>query len=196
MKKQKVRVIALSGLMLGLLIYFLFLLHQVEAAFDAPAEFIPTRIYSNVTRIAPGQTRQPIERKLKSLGYRIQYQENNLSFTLHSPNYPEHLIPEDHVTTKLKDKKITLQFDGLKGNATLESILSDEGNVNDFYLEPEFVATLTADKSQIREVLKFSEFPKGIPDAIVAAEDQHFYEHFGIDPRGFARALWVNLKTL
>ncbi len=175
---------------------FTALCERVRLPIDAPAEFIPTRIYSNVTRIAPGQARQPIERKLKSLGYKIQYQENNLSFTLHSPNYPEHLIPEDHVTAKLKDKKINLQFDGPKGNATLESIVTDDGNVNDFYLEPEFVAALTADKSQIREVLKFSEFPKGIPDAIVAAEDQHFYEHFGIDPRGFARALWVNLKTL
>jgi penicillin-binding protein 1B len=196
MKKKKIKVMALSGIVLGLLIYFFFLLHQVEAAFESPNEFIPTRIYSNVTRVAPGQARLPIERKLKSLGYKIQYRDQNLSFTLHSPNYPDHLLPTDHITPQLKDQLITLQFDGTENDASLDAIVTPSGNVNDFYLEPEFVAALTAEKSQIREVLKFDEFPKGISDAIVAAEDQHFYEHFGIDPRGFARAIWVNLKTL
>ncbi|MHA0111191.1 transglycosylase domain-containing protein, partial [Klebsiella pneumoniae] len=66
----------------------------------------------------------------------------------------------------------------------------------EFYLEPEFVATLNSDKSQIREVLKFEEYPKTIPDAVMAAEDQHFYEHFGVDPKGIARSIFVNLRTL
>ncbi len=196
MKKQKVKWLAMSGIFVSLLIYFLFLLHQVEIAFEAPAEFIPTRIYSDVTRVAPGQVRQPIEKKLLSLGYKITKKDEDLTFVLHSPNYPEHLLPENHITPKLKDQSITLHFDGNSKDSNLESIITPSGNVNDFYLEPEFVAALTADKSQIREVLKFADFPKAIPDAIVAAEDQHFYEHFGIDPRGFARAIWVNLKTL
>jgi len=196
MKKQKLLWIGAAGILIALAIYFLYLLHQVEVAFNAPAEFIPTRIYSDVTRVAPGQARQPIEKKLKSLGYSLSEKGDSLSFTLHSPQYPEHLLPENHITLQLKDKKITLQFDGSKPDSILENIDGASGSVNDFFLEPEFVATLTADKSQIREVLKFEEFPKSIPDAIVAAEDQHFYEHFGIDPRGFARALWVDLKTL
>src|SRR6185312_5770167 len=31
--------------------------------------------------------------------------------------------------------------------------------------------------------------------AIIAIEDQHFLDHKGLDPRGLARAIWVNLKT-
>ena len=196
MKKHKLRWILLIAIISSLVIYFLYLLHQVEIAFDAPAEFIPTRIYSNVTRVAPGQARQPIEKKLKSLGYSATEKGDELSFTLHSPQYPEHLLPDNHITLQLKDKKIRLHFDGTKPESLLENIESETGSINDFYLEPEFVATLSATKSQIREVLKFDEFPKSIPDAIVSAEDQHFYEHFGIDPRGFARAIFVDLKTL
>ena len=196
MKKHKLRWLAIAVIFSSLTFYFLYLLHQVEVAFDAPAEFIPTRIYSDVSRIAPGQARQPIDKKLKSLGYNIQEKGNDLSITLHSPQYPEHLVPEKHITLQLKDKKINLHFDGTGEGSLLESIDSDIGSVNEFYLEPEFIATLNADKSQIREVLKFDEFPKSIPEAIVATEDQHFYEHFGIDPRGFARALFVDLKTL
>jgi penicillin-binding protein 1B len=195
-KNQKPLLIICGVILVALISYFLFLLKQVETAFDSPAEFIPTRIYSSVEKIAPPMARGSIERKLKALGYTVSTEGSSISFILHSPQYPDYLIPENHVTFDLKDKKLTLRFEGSTPNSSLESIESPSGAVNDFYLEPEFVATLSSDKSQIREVLKFEEFPKGIPDGVMAAEDQHFYEHFGIDPRGFVRAILVNLKTL
>jgi len=174
---------------------FLFLLKQVEEAFEAQNEFIPTRIYSNVTRIAPPLARALIEHKLHALGYTVTAQGSDLAFTLHSPSYPDYLIPENNPTLKLKDKQITLHFEGTDADSSLSSIDSETGPVNEFYLEPEFVATLSSDKSQIREIFKFEEFPKTIPDAVMAAEDNHFYEHHGIDPRGFARAILVDIKT-
>ena len=175
---------------------FYYILKQVEVAFETPNEFIPTRIYSNVTRISPPQARGAVEKKLHALGYTPEVRGTDLSFILHSPQYPDYLIPNNDPTFKLKDKRVTFHFDGTSGDSSLSSISSEVGEVNDVYLEPEFVATLNSDKSQIREVLKFEDFPKAIPDGVMAAEDQHFYEHFGIDPRGLARALFVDLKTL
>lgn len=195
-KKQKFIIIACSAILAALIFNFLYLLTQVKTAFESPAEFIPTRIYSSVAKIAPPQARGPIERKLKALGYTPEASGSSLSFILHSPQYPEVLIPEAHPTYDLQDKKLTLQFEGNNPDSALESIESEGNGVNEFYLEPEFVATLSSDKSQIRELLKFEEFPSGIPNGVMAAEDQHFYEHFGIDPRGFIRAILVNLKTL
>jgi len=176
--------------------FFFYLLKQVELAFNTPTEFIPTRIFSNVTRIAPPLAKGTVEQKLKALGYPEKAGGNDLTFTLHSPEYPEYLLPPGNPTLRLKDKSITLHFDGNSPDSRLSSIESEGIEVNDLYLEPEFVATLSSDKSQIREVLKFEEFPKTIPDAVMAAEDTRFYEHFGIDPRGFLRAIFVNLKTL
>lgn len=34
--------------------------------------------------------------------------------------------------------------------------------------------------------------PRHVPDAFLAIEDRRFYSHFGIDPRGIARAAWRN----
>ena len=195
-KKRKSLIGIAAGILAALSIYFFILLKQVEIAFDSPAEFIPTRIYSSVTRIAPPMPRGFVEKKLKALGYALQVKDREIKFTLHSPHYPDYLVPENHPTLKLKDKAITLRFDSESLDSTLDSIESESGPVNEFYLEPEFVAALSSDKSQIREVLKFEEFPKSIPDAVMAAEDQHFYEHFGIDPRGFIRAILVDIKTL
>ena len=37
--------------------------------------------------------------------------------------------------------------------------------------------------------------PKALPQAIMATEDRRFYDHFGLDLIGLARAFWVNLKA-
>src|SRR5438093_717133 len=43
--------------------------------------------------------------------------------------------------------------------------------------------------------LSLSEVPSYLPWAVMAIEDRRFYSHSGIDPRGLARAMWVNLRT-
>jgi penicillin-binding protein 1B len=196
-------------------IYFFYLLNQVQTAFNVTQDYLPTQIYSSVTRISAPMPRAYIERKLKGLGYVLKTQQNQLIFTLHSPTYPDYLLPAQHPTRSLMDQPIRLTFESQSDSAPLQSIVSvqgkDEIEVNEFYLEPEFLAPLTPNreastgsdgsnpepkKDQIREFLKLAEFPKNVPDAVMAAEDQHFYSHFGIDPRGFVRALWYNLKTL
>ena len=37
--------------------------------------------------------------------------------------------------------------------------------------------------------------PPYLPRAVLAIEDRRFYSHFGIDPFGVARAIWVNIRT-
>lgn len=37
--------------------------------------------------------------------------------------------------------------------------------------------------------------PPHVPGAVIAVEDRRFYEHHGVDPRGLARAMWVNLQA-
>jgi penicillin-binding protein 1A len=43
------------------------------------------------------------------------------------------------------------------------------------------------------ESVKIDDLPPYLPAAVVATEDRRFYGHFGIDPIGFARAVYVNL---
>ncbi|MEK6638990.1 MAG: transglycosylase domain-containing protein [Pseudomonadota bacterium] len=42
--------------------------------------------------------------------------------------------------------------------------------------------------------VKVGALPPHVKDAFLAIEDRRFYSHFGIDPRGLARALWSNLR--
>ncbi|SHK43307.1 penicillin-binding protein 1A [Selenomonas ruminantium] len=45
-----------------------------------------------------------------------------------------------------------------------------------------------------RRPVKIAQVPKQLQDAFVAVEDNRFYEHSGVDPRGIARALYTNIR--
>ena len=47
----------------------------------------------------------------------------------------------------------------------------------------------------VGDPLRLSDLPRTLPAAAVSVEDRRFYSHFGIDPIGIARAIWVNITT-
>jgi len=49
---------------------------------------------------------------------------------------------------------------------------------------------------QQRVFVPFDSIPQRVIDAFLSAEDQHFYDHQGIDPIGIARAALMNLRSL
>ncbi len=55
---------------------------------------------------------------------------------------------------------------------------------------------LIAQFGEIRRIpLKLEEIPQPLIDAFLATEDQRFYKHFGIDPIGIARAVFLIVST-
>jgi penicillin-binding protein 1B len=183
-------------------IYLWGLYGQLRTAFNRQDQFVPTRFYSDVTRISPPQSRAFIEERLKSLLYNFRANGNQITFNLHPVDYPVYLIPETHPILNAGDlqlQPITLNFTGIRPESLLQSIELGSQEIPDLYLEPEIVATLSksgdSGKKQIRALLGFANIPANIWRAVIAIEDQHFMEHGGLDPRGIARAIWVNLKT-
>ena len=43
--------------------------------------------------------------------------------------------------------------------------------------------------------LKYEDIPPVVLNAVIATEDSRFYEHFGVDPVGILRALYIAVKT-
>ena len=60
--------------------------------------------------------------------------------------------------------------------------------------EPELAAELSGAKKVRREPAASEEIPDALKHAVIAAEDRRFYSHWGIDPRGIARALWHDVS--
>jgi 1A family penicillin-binding protein len=188
-------------------IYLGVLYGQLKTAFNRQVQFVPTRIYSDVTRISTPETRAYVEEKLKNLAYVTSSTGNEIHFRLHSSDYPSYLIPDNHPQIAQMGSPdgaqadVTLSFSGTGGDDLLQSVHLGGKEVQDLYLEPELVTTLTRSgklqdgKKEIRTLLKFDEVPALMWKAIIATEDNHFLEHSGLDPRGLARAILIDLRT-
>ena len=48
---------------------------------------------------------------------------------------------------------------------------------------------------EIRRIMPYREIPKTLIDALLAAEDERFFTHFGLDPKGIARAALANIAS-
>lgn len=47
----------------------------------------------------------------------------------------------------------------------------------------------------VGEIVPVAEMPPHLPQAVMAIEDRRFYDHFGVDPWGLARALFANVEA-
>jgi penicillin-binding protein 1B len=203
------KLLILAAAILGLLVIaFGFTLragfNQLEAAFNHENEFIPTRLFSDIQRISAPYGKTRLLKRLKALGYATTpIAGDGIEITLHPLDYPaEALLPPEHVTFTLPGKTVRFTFDAEK-KSSLAKIEIKNGDhleeIPEVFLEPEIIATLSRSdpegKREIRRILKFEDFPAPIWQAIISIEDPRFLEHSGLDPRGIARALWVNLKN-
>lgn len=69
-------------------------------------------------------------------------------------------------------------------------------------VSPPQVTLLAADGTPIarngaivEQPVEVQKLPKHVAQAFIAIEDRRFYNHWGIDPRGIARATWNNITT-
>jgi penicillin-binding protein 1B len=62
-------------------------------------------------------------------------------------------------------------------------------------LEPELLASLSNSEHEKRKVVQYEDLPAHLVNAIIAIEDRRFFEHKGIDYRGLARAVWINVTN-
>lgn len=72
--------------------------------------------------------------------------------------------------------------------------LRDQTERTQYLLEPELITNLFDRKREKRRIVHFNDIPKVLVNALLAAEDKHFFQHSGFDPIGMGRALWVDLK--
>jgi len=179
--------------------YFFILDYWIRSKFESHRWNLPSRIYSDSFYLYPDQkkTVEEVERRLERLEYKrvagpvkavgefSRLGASILSVYLHNFAYP---------SEEFLGFPITIEFSstGLKRIQRM-----DDGEVlNTLKLEPELIASIFDQKMEDRTVISINEMPQALIDAVVAIEDERFYEHHGIDPLSILRAFLTDLLHL
>lgn len=81
-------------------------------------------------------------------------------------------------------------------NSEVDKIFDVSGNeIPAIALEPVLIAQLNQGGAEARKSIPIDQIPHTLMKGIVLVEDQRFLEHIGIDPRGIARSMYVNLRS-
>jgi len=176
-----------SGLIIGIYLGVLYL--DLKTVFENQKALEPTRIYSDVVRITLSQSLTEVQERLRGSNYQAQGKFPYWQWDLHPADYPSHLVPEDYP----RKSTVRIHFDN---KSLVDSIQLGDQPVSEVFLEPKLMAVIPNQPSDtFRTPLKLEEIPSLVWQAIIAIEDQHFLDHKGLDGKGLARALWVDIKT-
>lgn len=181
---------------LGLSGYLYYLDVTIREAFDGRKFAVPARVYGRALEVYPGLKLTPAQlvEELRSVGYR------------------EHPRPEEDATYRytLTGVEFTSRefafWDGLQPTQRLRvefadglvAMIQERGAVDKdlplLRLEPPQIGGIYPGHNEDRDLLRLSQVPQPLIDALLAIEDRKFYTHWGIDPRGIARALYKTLS--
>lgn len=73
--------------------------------------------------------------------------------------------------------------------------LRDQTERTQYLLEPELITNLFGRTREKRRIVHFNDIPMVMVNAVLAAEDKHFFQHSGFDPFGIMRAAWRDVTT-
>jgi penicillin-binding protein 1B len=191
-------IVTSSGLVFGAW-YLRRLEETVTAKFEGQKWRFPSKIYSDSYLFYVGINLrfQDLLEKLRRLGYhesqsppkargeyRLQPSRGAFEIYLHDFSYPTEKFKGFPARFSMQGTTITR----IENSTTGEELFSLE-------LEPELVTGLYDRVWEERRVVSLKEVPPLIIKAILAVEDERFYQHHGIDPVSIARAAWVNLRS-
>ncbi|MFN0279961.1 MAG: transglycosylase domain-containing protein [Pyrinomonadaceae bacterium] len=130
---------------------------------------------------------------LKSAGY---IERNNQADASRSRYVVEGDIVgiEPGMTAFIDGKKVfpslTVKFGKEQKSVAAIGDRDTSAQVNEAKLEPKILSSIAAEGDGRRKTVKFNDLPPHLVKAITNTEDRAFFEHYGVNFRGIARALW------
>lgn len=158
--------------------------------------FTPTAgIYSapKTLKAGDGATLQELIEYLKSAGYIEKNAKADPTRSRYSIQEDKLLI-EPGATAVINGAKVfaPLQVKFAKDGKSVAAIQDlESGKIEpQSKLEPKMLSTIAAEGDGRRKVVNFADLPPHLIKAITVTEDRAFFEHYGVNFRGIARAAW------
>lgn len=187
---------AFLGAMLGVVTWVAIIDFQVRREFQSLQWALPARIYARPIELFVGAhlSATDLTDNLERLGYRrattitgpgeFQISGTTTRFWTRGFDFWDGEEPSVYVEVNFAGQRVS----SLRGDSASNPLALVR-------LEPVEISQINPETGEDRLPLTRQSVPDALVNAVIAVEDQHFYEHFGIDPRGIARALLTNMRS-
>jgi penicillin-binding protein 1B len=179
--------------LVALAIYVMRLDSIVRTKFDGQRWEIPAKVYARPLELYVGSTvdAKSIKDELTLLGYKnnADYQTPG-SFTNNGGTMFIHTRGFNFGTSLEPEQVLKVQF----GPLAITDIQSTQTNSSGVVrLEPVLIGGIYPRINEDRVLIKLSDTPQQLIEALIATEDRSFYQHHGISIRGLGRAVMSNV---
>ena len=183
-------------MIISMLLYCWYLSVQIDERFSGRRWSVPSRIFSDITILYPGQkiNRTLFHEKLHRLGYRDVGHEPQSKGELRTSTTSVDLFLHDLNVPSRRREGIGVKIRFMRN--LIESItnLNSGEPIPLLELEPEEVMLFFGTDRERRRLVLIDQVPQHVINAVLAAEDSRFYQHRGLDPLGILRAVYTNLR--
>ncbi len=164
--------------------------YRVREAFEGKRFALPARVYARPLELFQGLPLTPdqLRAELNMLGYaRLQHPDAAGEYWQSGNDFLINVRPFDFWDGPQEGQLLRLAF---RDGFLAELVHADTGRPVDLArLDPVPIGGIYPGKNEDRRLIRLEQAPQHLIDALLAVEDRRYYEHYGIDPRGIARAL-------
>ncbi|MFV9655951.1 penicillin-binding protein 1B [Pseudomonas sp. NY15366] len=167
----------------------------VQEKFSGKRWTVPAKVYARPLELFVGQklAKDDFLRELDALGYRRESSVNGPgAVSVAGNNIELHSRGFQFYEGAEPSQKVRVRF---SGDYVAGLSQADGSNLAVARLEPLLIGGLYPAHQEDRILIKLDQVPAYLIDALVAVEDRDYFEHFGVSPKGIARALWINATS-
>ena len=167
----------------------------VREKFEGKRWAIPARVYARPLLLTKGEqlSQQSVEDELRLLNYRrLSGAPSSGTYDVDGNTLYIHTRGFAFGDSREPSQLLRIRF---QQNRLVELASTRVGQRGSVRLEPLVIGGIYPSQNEDRILIQLKEAPSHLVDALLATEDQRFYQHIGISLRGIMRAVWVNLTS-
>jgi len=175
--------------------YLFYLDHTVTTRFEGKRWAVPARVYGRPLELYPGApvTPEQLTAELQRMGYqRVSYPKQAASWSRNAGRFLIRARDFRFWDGQEPGRFLDIRFAGER----IESLTEMGGRELALVrLEAPEIGSIYPAHNEDRVLVQRKDLPEPLVQGLIVMEDRTFYEHYGVDPKAIARAVWANLRA-